>query len=323
MFAYVVKRLLLAIPTLIVATFLIFLLCASFMNPTSFLFGHGQPPSPHVIAIEKHKYWLDQGLLQRYWHWITGLILHNRWGPSDQGFNIGHEILSRLSITARLVFAAMVIAAILAVIVGVVSAVKQYSITDYTLSFGGFLFLSLPAFWLAILLKEAAIHVNTAFGHQVFDTIGQQGFGPGAGSIGDILSHLILPTITLAAISFASWSRFNRGSMLEVLNSDYIRLARAKGLRNRTVMIRHALRTALIPMTTVMALDVAAILGGAVVTETVFQWHGMGDFLVTSIQKQDQFAVLAWLVVAGFIVIVLNLIADLLYAWLDPRIRYE
>jgi peptide/nickel transport system permease protein len=323
MFAYAVKRLLLAIPTLIVSTFLIFVVCASFMNPTSFLFGHGQPPPPNVIKEERHKFWLDQGYFERYWHWITGIVVHNRWGPSDQGYNIGHEIFSRLWITSRLVIAAMVIAAILAVIVGVISAVKQYSITDYTLSFGGFLFLSLPAFWLAILLKEAGIHLNTAIGHQAFDTIGQQGFGPGAGSFTDILSHLVLPTITLAAISFASWSRFNRGSMLEVLNSDYIRLARAKGLRNRTVMVRHALRTALIPMVTVMALDIAAIFGGAVVTETVFQWHGMGDFLVTSIQKQDQFAVLAWLLVAGFIVILFNLLADLLYAWLDPRIRYD
>jgi peptide/nickel transport system permease protein len=323
MLAYAVKRLLVAIPTLLIATFLIFLICASFMNPTSFLYGHGQPPSPHVIALVRHKYWLDQPLLTRYWHWITGLLLHGRWGPSSQGFDIGHEIWGRLLVTSRLVIAAMVIAAVLAVIVGVISAVKQYSITDYTLSFSGFLCLSLPAFWLAILLKEAGIHLNNAFGHQIFDTIGEQGFGSGAGSIGDILSHLILPTITLALISFAAWSRFNRGSMLEVLNSDYIRLARAKGLRNHTVMIRHALRTALIPMVTVMALDIAAIFGGAIVTETVFQWHGMGDFLVTSIQKQDQFAVLAWLVVAGFIVIMFNLLADLLYAWLDPRIRYE
>ncbi|HVW80362.1 MAG TPA: ABC transporter permease [Mycobacteriales bacterium] len=323
MFAYAVKRLLLAIPTLIVSTFVIFLICASFMNPTSFLFGHGQPPPPRVVAFERHKYWLDQALLPRYWHWITGIVVHGRWGPSDQGFNIGHEIFSRLWVTSRLVIAAMVIAAVLAVIVGVISAVKQYSITDYTLSFAGFLFLSLPAFWLAILLKEAGIHLNTSFGHQVFDTIGEQGFGSGAGSFSDILSHLILPTITLALISFASWSRFNRGSMLEVLNSDYIRLARAKGLRNRTVMVRHALRTALIPMITVMALDIAAIFGSAVVTETVYQWHGMGDFLLTSIQKQDQFAVLAWLLVAGFIVILFNLLADLLYAWLDPRIRYD
>jgi peptide/nickel transport system permease protein len=323
MLAYAIRRILIAIPTLLVATFIIFLICASFMNPTSFLYGHGQPPSPHVVALERHKYWLDQSLMHRYWHWLTQLILHGYWGPSSQGFDIRHEIWVRLGVTFRLVLLAMIVAAVLAMIVGVISAVKQYSITDYTLSFTGFLFLSLPAFWFAILLIEVAIHINEATGHQVFDTIGEQGYGPGAGSFTDILSHLILPTITLSLISYASWSRFNRGSMLEVLNSDYIRLARAKGVRNRTVMVRHGLRTALIPMITVMALDIGAIFGGAVVTETVFQWHGMGDFLVTSIQKQDQFAVLAWLLVAGFFVIMFNLLADLIYAFLDPRIRYD
>jgi peptide/nickel transport system permease protein len=322
-FAFAVRRVLLAIPILIVSTFAIFLVCASFMNPANQLFGRGKPPSAREIALFRHTYWLDQPLMTRYWHWLTGLF-HGRWGPSVQHYRIGHEIWTRLGVTFRLVVMAMIIAAILAVIVGVVSAVKQYSLTDYTFSFAGFLFLSLPSFWFAILLKQFGIEINRWSGHQVLYTIGDRSFsGSNAGSIGDIIGHMVLPTITLALISFASWSRYNRGSMLEVLNSDYIRLARAKGLRRRRVMIRHALRTALVPMVTVMALDAAAILGGAIVTETVFQWHGMGDFLLTSIQYQDQFAVLAWLLVFGFIVILFNLLADLLYAVLDPRIRYD
>jgi peptide/nickel transport system permease protein len=134
---------------------------------------------------------------------------------------------------------------------------------------------------------------------------------------------MILPTISLALITFASWSRFQRSSMLEVLGSDYIRLARAKGLRWRKVLTKHALRTALIPLTTVSALDFAGILGGAVITETIFGWAGMGQYLIDSINTDDVYAVMAWLLVAGTIVIVINLIADLLYGVLDPRIRHD
>jgi peptide/nickel transport system permease protein len=134
---------------------------------------------------------------------------------------------------------------------------------------------------------------------------------------------MILPTIVLALVSYAAWSRFNRASMLEVLSSDYIRLARAKGISPRRVLIRHALRTALIPFVTVTALDIAAILGGAIITETIFQWRGMGDFLVRSIIGHDPYAILGWLLISGAAVIIFNLIADLLYGVLDPRIRYE
>jgi peptide/nickel transport system permease protein len=122
--------------------------------------------------------------------------------------------------------------------------------------------------------------------------------------------------------SFAAWSRFQRASMLDVLNSDYIRLARAKGLSKRRVMIRHALRTALIPLATVVAIDFAGILSGAIITETVFQWQGLGQLLLGAIQARDVYVVLAWLLFSAFLVIVANLIADLLYAVLDPRIRY-
>ncbi len=139
----------------------------------------------------------------------------------------------------------------------------------------------------------------------------------------DAVGHLILPTLSLAAISYAAWSRFQRASMLEVLNSDYVRLARAKGLKPRTVLLRHALRTALIPMVTVSALGIAAIIGGAVITESIFGWRGMGQFLIESINTYDRNAVLAWLMVSGFIVVLGNLVADLLYGVLDPRIRHE
>jgi peptide/nickel transport system permease protein len=139
----------------------------------------------------------------------------------------------------------------------------------------------------------------------------------------DAGSHLILPTIALMLNGYAAISRFQRATMLEVLNSDYIRLARAKGLRNRVVMRRHALRTALIPVVTLMALTISGVLTGVVITETIFGWRGLGTFFVASVANIDSFAVLAFVLVSGVLVVVSNLVADLLYAVLDPRIRYE
>ena len=221
----------------------------------------------------------------------------------------------------------MIVAVILAIVVGVISAVKQYSLTDYTFTFTGFIFLSMPIFWFAILLKEGGIWLNdNVFGTRVFDTIGEASIPPPHGFwhvLADDFGHLILPTICLAMVSYAAWSRFQRGAMLEVLNSDYIRLARSKGLSRRRVMVKHALRTALIPLTTVTALDIAAILGGAVITETIFQWHGMGEYLLAGIRNRDVYPVAGWLLISAVFVILFNLLADLLYAVLDPRIRYE
>jgi len=299
--SYSIRRLAVSIPIVVVSSFVVFVMVATSGNPVNDLKARNPPPSPQVI--------------------------HGNFGPSvNPTDNIRTEIVSRLGVTLRLVFAAMILALILAVVVGVISAVKQYSVTDYTATFFGFLFLAMPSFWLALLLKQGGIWANEKMGDQVFYTIGEQSVPAPSGAwnnFTDITGHMILPTISLALISYAAWSRYQRGSMLEVLNSDYVRLARAKGLSNRRVMVKHALRTALIPLATVTALDLAGIIGGAIITETVFQWHGMGDYLLQSIRSRDVFAVEAWLLVFAIVVILFNLIADLLYAVLDPRIRYD
>ena len=327
MLAYTVRRVLVSIPVLLVATFVMFLIVAAGGDPLADLRTKNPRPSEEVIALAAHRLHLDQPVLTRYWHWVTGVI-HGDFGPAVQGggtLDIGTEIGHRALVTVRLVLLAMLLAAILAIVVGVISARKQYSAVDYGFTFTGFLFLAMPTFWFAILLKEAAIWSNHR-GWSKFQTIGDRSpnVAPGfLNHLSDTLNHMILPTIVLALISYAAWSRFNRASMLEVLSSDYIRLARAKGISPRRVLIRHALRTALIPFVTVTALDIAAILGGAIITETIFQWRGMGDFLVRSIFNHDPYAILAWLLISGTAVIVFNLIADLLYGVLDPRIRYE
>ncbi len=325
MLAFAVRRILISIPILLLASFIVFALGVYAGNPLAPLLAKNPPAPPNVIAAETARLHLDQSLIPRYFSWLGGL-LHGDFGPSVVStVDIGHELGARFWVTIRLIALAMVIALVLAVLVGVISAVKQYTVTDYTTTFLGFLFLAMPSFWLAILLKQAGIEFNSAVDAQVIYTIGASsvpapsGFGD---RVLDTLGHMVLPTIALALISYASWSRFTRASMLEVLNSDYVRLARAKGLSRRTVMVKHALRTALIPLTTVTALDIASIIGGAVVTETVFQWKGMGDFLLNAIRTEDVYAATSWLLVAGTIVICFNLIADLLYAVLDPRIRY-
>lgn len=327
MLAYTVRRLLFSIPVLLVATFIMFVIVAVSGDPLAELRTKNPRPPEAVLRLAEDRLRLNDPLLERYWHWITG-IFRGDFGPAVQGggtLDIGSEIGHRALVTLRLVFFAMVLAAVLAIIVGVISARKQYTLVDYGFTFTGFLFLAMPTFWFAILLKEAAIWSNKR-GWSSFKTIGESSpiVPPGLWPrITDTFNHMILPTVVLSLISYAAWSRFNRASMLEVLGSDYIRLARAKGISPRRVLIKHALRTALIPFVTVTALDIAAILGGAIITETIFQWKGMGDFLVRSIFNQDPYAILAWLLVSGTAVIVFNLIADLLYGVLDPRIRYE
>ncbi|MGH3493807.1 MAG: ABC transporter permease [Sciscionella sp.] len=307
------------------STFVIFVLTSLSGDPLSELRTKTPPPPPSVIHQEVLRLHLNESIPHRYWTWLTGIV-HGNFGPSvTPNLNIGSELATRIVITMRLIGLSILLALVLAVIVGVISAVKQYSAADYSFTFFGFLFLAMPSFWLAILLKQAGIFANGQLGSNVFFTIGDSSVlstGGAGAHIADIFEHMILPTISLALISFAAWSRYQRGSMLEVLNSDYVRLARAKGLSPMRVLLRHSLRTALIPLTTVTALDFGAIIGGAVITETVFQWHGMGDFLITSLQHNDAYAVTGWLLIAATAVIVFNIIADLLYAVLDPRIRY-
>lgn len=325
MLAFTARRIVGSIPVLLVSSFVVFLLASLASNPLGPLLASNPPAPPQTIAAETARLRLDDPLLSRYWQWLTGLF-HGDFGPSViSTLDIGAEIGNRFLVTLRLIAVAMLVALVLAVVVGVVSAVKQYSVTDYSATFLGFLFLSMPAFWLAILLKQAGIAFNLALGDQVIFTIGEAtpNFqGSPWERIGDVAGHMVLPTISLALISYAAWSRYQRSSMLEVLSSDYVRLARAKGLSRTTVLVRHGLRTALIPLTTVTALDLAAIISGAVVTEQVFQWRGMGDFLLNAIRTDDVYATMAWLLVTATVVIGFNLLADLLYAVLDPRIRY-
>ncbi|MFC3983512.1 ABC transporter permease [Streptosporangium jomthongense] len=322
---FALRRLLVAVPVLLVSTFLIFLTVAGSGDPLTELRERQPPVPPETIAAEEVRLELNHPVLERYWHWLTGVV-RGDFGPSvNRNASIAVEIGTRLGVTMRFVLVAMLVAAVLAILVGVVSAVRQYSWLDHLFTSAGFLFLAMPSFWLAILLKQGGIQFNRATGTDTFYMIGDRSVPPPPtllAQLADIAGHMILPTVTLVLIHFAAWSRFQRSSMLEVLNSDYVRLATAKGLPRRTVLRKYALRTALTPLITVIALDFTAVFAGAVITETVFQWRGMGDYLLSSINARDVNAVMAWLLVAALAVMVFNLVADILYAALDPRIRH-
>jgi peptide/nickel transport system permease protein len=325
MVSFIIRRLLIAIPLVLLSSVLVFLLVANSGDPLADLKGRNPPVPPQVIQAREHQLLLDKPLPQRYWHWLTHFVRGDM-GKSIRGVEVRPLLWQRMRVTLRMVILASIIAIVLAIGAGVLSAVKQYTPTDYTFTFLGFLFLSMPVFWLAALLKEyGAIRLNKLFGKQVIYTVGAE--TPNlAGSLGhrlaDYAGHLVLPTIALALISFAAWSRYQRATMLDVLSADYIRLARAKGLSQSRVMVRHALRNALIPLVTVVAIDTGAIFGGAIITERVFAWQGMGALLVQGAETSDPNILLAWLMVTSILVVLFNLIADVLYAVLDPRIRY-
>lgn len=326
MLGFVVRRLLVSVLVMFVASMLVFTMVASLGDPLADLKNRQPPPPASVIELRREALNLDKPIVARYGIWL-GNFLTGDMGVDNRNREVYPRLKRALGITLRMVVLAVLLALALAVVVGVFSAVRQYSVGDYAATFLGFLFLSTPVFWLAALLKEyAAIRINRFLGTTIVYTVGAE--TPNlTGSFTDrwanYLGHLALPTIALALISFAAWSRYQRATMLDVLNSDYVRLARAKGLSNRRVLVRHALRNALIPLTTVVAIDFAAVFGGAVITERVFAWQGMGTLLVEGVRTYDPNMVLAWLMVTGVIVILFNLMADILYGVLDPRIRFS
>ena len=284
MLAFAIRRVLISIPILIVSTFIVFLIVSLSGDPLVESEDQAARAPEPTIKLAEHRLRLDQPLLERYWHWITG-VFHGDFGPSVAGrtLDIGTEIGHRCLVTLRLVSSPCWWLRCSPIVVGVISATKQYSndrlhVHLHRLPVPGDadVLVRDPAEGRRDLVERALRHEVQ---HHRREFAQHRRRGPGRAS-STTFDHLILPTITLALISYASWSRFNRASMLEVLSSDYVRLARAKGSAPGPVLIRHALRTALIPLVTVTALDIGAILGGAIITENVFQWRGMGDFLL-------------------------------------------
>lgn len=323
MLAFSLRRLAISVPVVIASSFIVFVLVATAGGDPLADLRLRPGVSEATIELRRQELNLDKPVLERYGIWVKDIV-RGDFGRSISNEDVGPLLVRRLAVTLRLVVFATVISVLLAVVIGVVAAVKQYSKFDYAATFFAFVFFSMPVFWLAAVLRDVGIRINQAVGRNIFFVVGEQTPNVAGGFLtvwGDRLGHLILPSITLVLIQMASWSRFQRGSMLEVLNADYVRTARAKGVSQARVLFRHALRNSLIPVVTVVAIDFGIILGGAVLTETVFGWSGMGRLLVDALRVQDVNVVQAWLLVTAVLVVVFNLIADLLYGFLDPRIR--
>lgn len=324
MLAYVTRRLLVSIVVLFFATIFVFLLVASSGNPLALLRSNPHIPQSTIIARENLLH-LNDPLWQRYWIWFSGAIRGNL-GTTISGQNVWSEASSHLFVTLRMVIVATIIAIFIAIFMGVVAAVRQNRFADHAITVSNFLLLATPVFVLGLALKEfVAIPVNQHLGTIVFYTDGEQSptlSGSFFSRLPDYAGHTILPALTLILVSYASWAIYQRSSMIETLDADHVRLARAKGLTQRRVLIRHVLRNALIPVTTVVALDFAAVLGGAIIVEIVFGWQGLGQWYLSGVRNLDVNVMLAYLLITATFVILFNLAADILYAFLDPRIRY-
>jgi peptide/nickel transport system permease protein len=324
--AYILRRVGAGLLVIAIGSFFLYILVSLSGNPLAQLMAnpHISPATIRAARIELH---LNEPLLQRYWTWLTGVV-HGNFGISTLGQPVGPQIWPRMWVTLQMVIPAVLISVVLGVGLGVMSAVRQYSVRDHISTGLAYIFYATPVFVIAILLKDfLAVKIDNLFGRPILYTIGQNNPGTtGAWSVFvDDVAHDVLPVLTLVLITYAAWSRYQRSSMLDVLNADYIRLAKAKGLSRRRVLYVHALRNALIPVTTVIALDFAAIMGGAVITEIVFGWEGMGRFFyegLTGPVSPDVNVVMGYTIVVAALIIAFNIIADIIYGLLDPRIRY-
>lgn len=327
MTSYLIRRIVTGLVVLLVVSFGMFVLVSLSGDPLATLRANPNT-SPATIQAARVQLHLNEPLLERYWTWLWSL-LHGNLGTSTTGQAVGPQLWARLLVTLKLIIPATILSLALGVTVGVVSAIRQYKPVDHVSTGLAYLFFSTPVFVVGLLLKDfLAVDVNKAAGKTILYTVGQStpGYtGSAWGGFTDAAQHSVLPVLTLTLITYATWSRYQRASMLDVLNADYIRLARAKGLTPRRVLFVHALRNALIPVITVVAIDFAALIGGAVITEIVFSWEGMGQFLLnalTGTESPDVYVVQAWLLITAAAVIAFNIFADLIYALLDPRIRY-
>jgi peptide/nickel transport system permease protein len=324
MLTYIVRRLLYSIVVLIAASMIVFGFVSLSGDPLGYLKMQPGISQETIQNIEKRKH-LNDSLPVQYVYWVKD-VFTNQFGTTVNGNQkILPDLLRAMGHTIQLVFIAELLAVLVAVGIGVYSALRQYSAFDYTATTFSFIGLATPVFWLALMLQVLVVKVYETTGHRIFPVTSLSSVDPGTGIhfVVDRMWHLALPIIVLMVASIATYSRYMRASMLEVVNSDYVRTARAKGLPEARVTMGHAFRNALIPLVTLVALNFGALLGGVVVTETVFGLDGMGLYFINALNLGDPYPVMAWLMVTAVMVIVFNLIADVAYGYLDPRVRYD
>lgn len=306
MLSYAVKRLLSMIPVLFGVSLLLFLMLRLLPGDPAQVLA-GQMASPEDVRQIRAQLGLDRPIAQQYLAFL-GRLARLDLGRSARTQNpVIEEIGARLPNTLLLAAAAIVLACLFGIPAGILSAVRPYTWVDYLVTVAGLFGISMPVFWLGIMLV-------------IVFSVGLQWLP--AGGTGS-WRHVVLPAVTLAAFVVAFIARMTRATMLETLSQDYTTTARAKGLTERTVVLRHALRNALIPIVTVVGLQFGLLLGGAVLTETVFAWPGLGRLIVDSILARDYPMIQGAILIFGLLYILVNLAVDLAYAFIDPRIRYD
>ena len=306
MFQYVIKRLLSTLPVLVGISLIVFILLRSLPGDPAQVIA-GELATQETVEAIRVQLGLDKPLYIQYAIFISNLARLNLGVSARTSQPVISEIWSRLPNTILLALVSTALACLLGIPAGIVSAVKHYSLTDYVVMVLALFGISMPVFWLGlmlIILFSVKLHLLPAGGIGTF-------------------SHIILPSFTLAIFSTAFIARMTRSSMMEVLGQEYIVTARSKGLLEKVVVLKHALRNAFIPIITVIGLQFGSLLGGAVLTETVFAWPGIGRLIVDSILARDYPMVQGIVLVFALLYIVVNLVVDILYAYIDPRIHYD
>ncbi|MFG2847500.1 ABC transporter permease [Kitasatospora sp. NPDC048296] len=325
MLRYLAKRLSYYAALLLAAVFLAYAISASALQPRTYF--DAKVPRPSAESVERQLTALNLNdhtpVVERFGHWADGL-LHGDLGRTIHDTPVNDDFGRRVWVSLRLLLLGSLLGAVLGVAAGAWSAVRQYRISDRLLTVLSFVLLSTPVFLVALFLKNGAIAAKDAAGHEVIPFTGYEtpGLAGGLGAhLADWALHLLLPTVSLALGGLATYSRYQRGTMLDVLGSDYLRTAEAKGLTRRRALLKHGLRTAVIPMSTMFAYSFLSIFTGAIFTETIFGWHGMGEWLIQSINEQDVNSVVAINLFTAVVVLASGFLADTLHAALDPRVR--
>lgn len=341
---YVLQRILQAIPLLFIVSVILFVLMQNMGDPVATMGGR-RATRPADRARLTRQLGLDQPMYRQYLYWLIGNdweridmdgdgvaettgtrkgVLRGDFGNSlmKRGQTAWEVIWDRIPNTLLLMVTAEVVIVIFALLIGIFSALRQYSLADHAITAISFIGFSTPIFFFA-LLSIYLFSVNfKRWGLPYLPSVGM--FDPQVGkTVGQVALHMILPVLTISFVSIAAYSRYIRSTMLEVLNQDYIRTARAKGLRSNTILFVHALKNASLPIVTLIGLDLALLMGGALVTERIFAWPGMGRLFLDHVLRFDTPVVMGILIILSVSVIIFQIITDLTYALLDPRIRYD
>lgn len=317
---YIIRRVLQAIPLLFLLSIAMFALIHLLPGGADAVLFNPRLTAAARAAL-RARMGLDDPVPVQYIKWITSALTGNFGYSFNTNEPVSVILARRFPATLELFGVAFLVALTLAILIGVISAVRQGTLTDYSLTILAYIGISMPAFLLGLFLQD----IFGVWLHWL-PTSGTGTYGvtlSAFDSFIDQLQHLILPVLALSILFIAGWSRYMRSSTIEVVKQDYIRTARAKGVGSTALLMRHALRNAVIPLITIVALDFGAVAGGATITEGVFAWPGMGLLFIDSLDRRDYPVLIAMLLLGAFFVIAFNLLADILYAVMDPRIRYS